>query len=93
MKFRVPFLLLGLLVHLAPRASGAEAITNRAGLQAALRAQLSQERFAAAAWGVKIVSLDSGETLFEHDAHKLLKPASNAKLFTSAAILDRALQV
>lgn len=89
MKFRVPFLLLGLLVHLAPRASGAEAITNRAGLQAALRAQLSQERFAAAAWGVKIVSLDSGETLFEHDAHKLLKPASNAKLFTSAAILDR----
>jgi len=34
---------------------------------------------AAAAWGVKIVSLDTGRTIFERDAQKLLKPASNAR--------------
>ena len=64
-------------------------ITNLSALQATLTNHLAQERFAAAAWGVKIVSLDSGQTLFEHNANKLLKPASNAKLFTGAAALDR----
>ena len=50
---------------------------------------LAQPKFAAAAWGVKIVSLDTRVALFEHDAGKLLKPASNAKLYTSALALDR----
>ena len=50
---------------------------------------LAQPKFSAAAWGVKIVSLDTGNVLFEHDAGKLLKPASNAKLYTSALALDR----
>jgi serine-type D-Ala-D-Ala carboxypeptidase/endopeptidase (penicillin-binding protein 4) len=40
-------------------------------------------------WGIKVVSLDTGLTLFEHNAGKLLKPASNAKLFTGALALDR----
>ena len=34
---------------------------------------------------VKIVSLENGETLFEHNSKKLMTPASNIKLFTSAA--------
>ena len=50
---------------------------------------ITQPRFEAAMWGAKIVSLDSGKTLFEHNAGKLLKPASNAKLFTGALALDR----
>jgi D-alanyl-D-alanine carboxypeptidase/D-alanyl-D-alanine-endopeptidase (penicillin-binding protein 4) len=50
---------------------------------------ISQPQFAAATWGVKIVSLETGATLFEHNAGKLLKPASNAKLFTGALALDR----
>ena len=50
---------------------------------------LAQPKFSAAAWGVKIVSLDTGKVLFEHDAGKLLKPASNAKLYTSALAFDR----
>ena len=49
---------------------------------------VSQAKFAAAMWGVKIVSLDSGKTLFETNANKLLKPASNAKVFTGALALD-----
>ncbi len=36
---------------------------------------------------VKVVSLDNGETLFEHNSKKLMTPASNVKLFTSAASL------
>ena len=58
-------------------------------LQARLAEQVAQPRFAAAMWGIKIVSLDTGKTLFEHNAHKLLKPASNAKLYTGALALDR----
>ena len=36
---------------------------------------------------VKVVSLDNGETLFEHNSKKLMTPASNVKLLTSAASL------
>lgn len=39
--------------------------------------------------GVKVVSLDTGHVLFEENAHKLLRPASNMKLYTVAAALDR----
>lgn len=60
-----------------------------AALQAALSNHLAQPRFAAAAWGVQVATLDSGRTLFAQDAHKLLKPASNAKLYTGALALDR----
>jgi D-alanyl-D-alanine carboxypeptidase/D-alanyl-D-alanine-endopeptidase (penicillin-binding protein 4) len=59
------------------------------GLQSELAKHVSQPSFARAAWGVKIVSIDSGKVLFEHAAEKLLKPASNAKLFTGALALDR----
>jgi D-alanyl-D-alanine carboxypeptidase/D-alanyl-D-alanine-endopeptidase (penicillin-binding protein 4) len=58
-------------------------------LQARLGALLDQPRFAQAQWGVKVLSLDSGRTIFERNAGKLLKPASNAKLYTAALALDR----
>ena len=45
--------------------------------------------FAQAQWGVKVASLDTGAVLFSRNAEKLLKPASNAKLFTAALALDR----
>jgi D-alanyl-D-alanine carboxypeptidase/D-alanyl-D-alanine-endopeptidase (penicillin-binding protein 4) len=57
-------------------------------LQRELSAHIGQPKFAAAQWGVKVVSLDSGAVLFETNAHKLLKPASNAKIFTGALALD-----
>ena len=69
-------------------ASGAETSPPKS-LHSRLRDHLAQPRFAAAIWGVKIVSLDSGRTLFEENAGKLLKPASNAKLYTGALALDR----
>src|SRR6266404_8938473 len=60
-----------------------------AELQQRLSEHVSQPRFAAALWGVKIVSLDSGKTLFEHNPQKLFSPASNSKLYTVAVALDR----
>ncbi len=60
-----------------------------AELQERLTGLLSQPRFEAALWGVKIVSPDTGKTLFEHNAAKLLSPASNVKLYTVALALDR----
>jgi D-alanyl-D-alanine carboxypeptidase/D-alanyl-D-alanine-endopeptidase (penicillin-binding protein 4) len=39
--------------------------------------------------GIKVVSLDTGKVLFEDNAHKLLRPASNMKLYTVATAIDR----
>jgi D-alanyl-D-alanine carboxypeptidase/D-alanyl-D-alanine-endopeptidase (penicillin-binding protein 4) len=58
-------------------------------LAARIAAHIAQPRFAPAAWGVKVVSLDSGKTIFEHNAEKYFSPASNAKLYTCALALDR----
>ncbi|MBE0542777.1 MAG: D-alanyl-D-alanine carboxypeptidase/D-alanyl-D-alanine-endopeptidase [Verrucomicrobia bacterium] len=60
-----------------------------AELQERLAAHVTQPHFAAGMWGVKIVSLDSGKTLFEHNAEKLFSPASNSKLYTVALALDQ----
>ena len=38
-------------------------------------------------WGIEVVSLTSGKTLYSRDADKLFTPASNTKLFTTAAVL------
>lgn len=37
-------------------------------------------------WGIYAVSLDTGKTLYELNGDKLFTPASNAKLFTTAAV-------
>jgi D-alanyl-D-alanine carboxypeptidase/D-alanyl-D-alanine-endopeptidase (penicillin-binding protein 4) len=38
-------------------------------------------------WGIEVVSLSTGETLYSLNAGKLFTPASNTKLFTTAAAL------
>jgi D-alanyl-D-alanine carboxypeptidase/D-alanyl-D-alanine-endopeptidase (penicillin-binding protein 4) len=40
-----------------------------------------------ASWGVLVVDADSGETLYAHNADRLLKPASVTKIFAIAAAL------
>ncbi|HYX29448.1 MAG TPA: D-alanyl-D-alanine carboxypeptidase/D-alanyl-D-alanine-endopeptidase, partial [Pyrinomonadaceae bacterium] len=40
-------------------------------------------------FAVKIVSLDTGQTIFEQDANKFVRPASNMKLYTVATAFDR----
>jgi serine-type D-Ala-D-Ala carboxypeptidase/endopeptidase (penicillin-binding protein 4) len=58
-------------------------------LRERLENHIAHPRFARAAWGIKVVSLETGKVLFEHQADKLLKPASNAKLYTGALMFDR----
>src|SRR6266850_1677661 len=40
-------------------------------------------------FAVKIVSLDTGIVIYEQDAHKFVRPASNMKLYTVATAFDR----
>jgi D-alanyl-D-alanine carboxypeptidase/D-alanyl-D-alanine-endopeptidase (penicillin-binding protein 4) len=44
---------------------------------------------APAHFAVKVVSLDTGATVFEENAGKLMMPASNMKIYTVATALDR----
>jgi len=38
-------------------------------------------------WGIEVEELDSGRIVYSHDAERLFTPASNTKLFTTAAAL------
>lgn len=49
---------------------------------------VNHPKYAAALWGVKIASLDSGKVLFSVNEHKLFSPASNSKLYTMALGMD-----
>jgi D-alanyl-D-alanine carboxypeptidase/D-alanyl-D-alanine-endopeptidase (penicillin-binding protein 4) len=57
-------------------------------LAARIDALLAQPRFATAHWGIEVASLDSGRTLYAHNADKLAIPASNAKLYTTVLALS-----
>ena len=73
----------------AQMSSAAEATNSLGELQARIGAVVSQPRFALADWGIDVVSLDTGQVMFEHNGCKHFVPASNAKLFTAALALDR----
>ncbi len=56
-------------------------------LKSQIDATLSDSLFPPANIGIKVVSLTAGETLYELNPTMLFTPASNEKLFTSAAAL------
>jgi serine-type D-Ala-D-Ala carboxypeptidase/endopeptidase (penicillin-binding protein 4) len=58
-------------------------------LRASIEEVLRRPELGPALVAVKVASLDTGRTLFEENAGKLLVPASNMKLYTVAAALDR----
>lgn len=69
--------------------TSAHARETLSALRERIATHIAQQRFAPAAWGIKIVSLDSGKTIFEHNPQKYFNPASNAKLYTAALALER----
>lgn len=71
---------------LVPNATSPRSVPS--SLAEGIDAYISQPRFAHAQWGIDVVSLDSGNTLYRHDADALFLPASNAKLYTSALALQ-----
>ena len=60
-----------------------------AELQTRISDILRKSELAQAMVGIKVASLDTGRVLFEENASKLLRPASNMKLYTVAAALAR----
>ncbi len=89
-----PALLMALLIGLLPlnlsaQPSDAKPVEALLALQTALSNRVAQPHLGAAALGIKVVSLNSGKIIFSYHANKLLKPASNAKLYTGALALDR----
>ena len=60
---------------------------TRAELQSRIDSLLDQPQFAAARWGLRVITSQGG-VVFERDPDKLFIPASNMKLYTSAAALN-----
>ena len=50
--------------------------------------EIDEGEFRSARWGVLIVSLRDGRTVYARDAERLFLPASSMKLYTTAAALD-----
>lgn len=67
----------------------AVAVDSPPDLPAQLEALVNQPRFVGAIWGVKVVSLATGRTVFEHHPDRRMSPASNSKLYAGALVLDQ----
>jgi D-alanyl-D-alanine carboxypeptidase/D-alanyl-D-alanine-endopeptidase (penicillin-binding protein 4) len=61
---------------------------DRTSLRRAVDSLLAAPETRHARWGVLIVDPERGDTLYSRDAGKLLVPASNMKILTSAVALD-----
>jgi serine-type D-Ala-D-Ala carboxypeptidase/endopeptidase (penicillin-binding protein 4) len=72
-----------------PTATSAAAPKTLEELRARILEVLRRPELAPAQVAVKVASLETGRTLFEENAGKLMLPASNMKLYTVAAALDR----
>lgn len=49
---------------------------------------IDQSELAYARWGISVVSMSDGSTLYQRNADKLFTPASNMKIYTTAVALD-----
>lgn len=62
--------------------------TTEHPLKAALDKLFDAPLWSNAHWGVKVMNLDTSQVLYEREADKGFMPASNLKLYTTAAALD-----
>ena len=67
----------------------AAAPNTLAELQSRIQEVVRQPALEPGFFAVKIVSLDTGLVIYEQNANKFVRPASNMKLYTVAAALDR----
>jgi D-alanyl-D-alanine carboxypeptidase/D-alanyl-D-alanine-endopeptidase (penicillin-binding protein 4) len=66
-----------------------KAVQTLASLQSVISARLARPEVRRGRVGVKIVSLNTGKTVYEQDADKYFMPASNMKNFTVATALEK----
>src|SRR5215469_14478794 len=86
LKYRpLPTLVLGCVLLISQ--AHAAAHKKEANLKKRLDAILAQPDLSRGYWGIEITSLASGKVLYSFNADKLFTPASNTKLFTTAAAL------
>jgi D-alanyl-D-alanine carboxypeptidase/D-alanyl-D-alanine-endopeptidase (penicillin-binding protein 4) len=69
--------------------SAVTAPNSRAELLTRIEEIVRQPALEPGFFAVKIVSLDTGNVIYEQSANKFVRPASNMKLYTVAAALDR----
>jgi D-alanyl-D-alanine carboxypeptidase/D-alanyl-D-alanine-endopeptidase (penicillin-binding protein 4) len=77
---------LGALLALVPAAGAGEPPRE---LKGAIDEILQRSALSGARVGILVADVESGKALYARDADVLLNPASNVKLFTSAAVLSR----
>ncbi len=90
MSLRRAVLLPVLLILLSPHFASAQRKTKtppQPPLAARIDALLADPDVARGFWGLDVVSLASGKTLYSRNADKLFTPASNTKLFVTATAL------
>ena len=81
-------LLIGsLLVNTSNAFAQTAATTQKTSLETQINLILDQSKFAPAQWGVRVITVDN-HVVYERNADKLFMPASNMKLYTTAATLD-----
>src|SRR5688572_20541886 len=81
---RKPFLVVFLLLLALVTSLAAK---DKKSLENEIEKVLKDALAARSFWGIEVVSLSSGKTLYSLNADKLFVPASNTKLFTTAAAL------
>jgi D-alanyl-D-alanine carboxypeptidase/D-alanyl-D-alanine-endopeptidase (penicillin-binding protein 4) len=78
---------LALVLSLQLSAAGAKKPAPKKDLAKEITAVITQPPLDRAHWGIDVVDLESGKTLYSQNAEQLFLPASNTKLFTTAAAL------
>ena len=81
-------LFLATVLAILPTLATAQATSDTDGLAALIDAQLDAEAFDDAYWGAYVVDLTDGRVLYDRNAARRFIPASNMKLFSTAAALD-----
>ena len=74
----------------AASSTQAKTAPRKKALAEQINSILSQPHLARAHWGIDVVELESGKTIYSLNPDGLFLPASNAKLFTTAAALAAA---
>src|SRR5947199_5484425 len=80
-------LVLCVAASLKAGAAGEKKPASKKDLNKDIAAVLSQPPLNRAHWGVDVVNMDTGKALYSENSDQLFLPASNAKLFTTAAAL------
>ena len=68
--------------------AGQPTTTSHLELNDKITEYLEADEYSNATWALKIIDLSTGNVWFEQNAGKSMMPASNAKLYTTAAALD-----